>query len=44
MLAETQPLGYFRNWIDPLGDLSHRVPLELFTESGFAHHGSLPQN
>jgi hypothetical protein len=39
--GEGSELGNLRNRIAPLGDLCHRVPLELFTEIGFAHHGLL---
>jgi hypothetical protein len=39
--TDTQPLRDLRNRIAPLGDLSHRITLEIVAEIDFAHHGLL---
>ena len=44
VLTDTQPSRYLRNRIAPLGDLRHRVPFEIITESSCAHHGLLSSN
>jgi hypothetical protein len=41
MLAHTQLLRNFGNGIAAFGHLTHRTPLKLFIEIGFAHDGLL---
>ena len=41
MLAHAQTLRNLRNWVTSLGELMHRVPLEVVAKIGFAHDGLL---
>ncbi len=41
MSTHPQTLRHFRNWIATLGDLAHRVALELVGEIASAHKGLL---
>jgi hypothetical protein len=44
MRTHAQALRNLRNRVTPLGDLTHRVPLELVGEIGFARIGLLASN
>ena len=37
MLTDAEPLRYLRYWIPSLGDLRHRITLELIAEIGLPH-------
>ncbi len=44
MRTDAQPPRNLRNRLTPLGNLQHRVSLEIVTEIGVAHHGLLASN